>query len=377
MTSRALSSLLAPLLASLLASTIAITTSDARADESAPERDVPSLPERPIKAPDAPADFLVEQHGWLRVVYHPSLFESVRHLVRDADAVRALLATGVGQSVLTHVELRVGRTPEEMAALSPLDAPPPDGARGAAYPTLAMVVLSQRSHGGDPVDLDEAFRHELAHVALFDAVAGRPTPRWLSEGFAVDVSGERTLRRAQTLGVAHAKGRLVPIDRLEAAFPGREPELRVAWAESADFVRYLRHGDLRAEFASALAAVRSGVPFERAFAESYGRDLHGLEQSWRDDVGHRYVTIPLAVVALLGWGVAVAVFSARLRKRRKLRRVEPEAPAGLEEREVVEQPEPAEPRLIVCERGAGHVLYIVEGKGVPKVEHDGKRHTLH
>jgi hypothetical protein len=34
------------------------------------------------------------------------------------------------------------------------------------------------------------------------------------------------------------------------------------------------------------------------------------------------------------------------------------------------------PKLIMVEEGAAHVVYVVEGR-VPKIEHDGKVHTLH
>ncbi|MGZ3455083.1 MAG: hypothetical protein ACXVEF_36100, partial [Polyangiales bacterium] len=52
---------------------LAITT-PARADEA----DVPAMPAHPVKAPELPTELMVETHGWLRVAYHPSVFEGVR-----------------------------------------------------------------------------------------------------------------------------------------------------------------------------------------------------------------------------------------------------------------------------------------------------------
>jgi hypothetical protein len=344
----------------------------ARAEETEAATDFVSEPPRPIKAPERPPELQVdESHGWLRVAYHPSMFDGVRRALADVDSLRASLATTLGQSVLEKIELRIARTPEEMAALAPAAAPPPKGARGVAYPSIGLVVISQRTDSGAAVDLDEELRHELAHVALFDAAAGRSLPRWLTEGFAIHTSGESSLRRARTLAWANARGTLVPFDRLEV-FPTEG--LGLATAESADFVRFLTHGDEAPRFSATIARVRSGTPLHLAAAETYGRDLRSLELAWRDDVGHRYVTVPLVASAIAGWAVALGIWAARRRKKKLA-----EAPVVEEQEQVIETLPAAKPssRLIVTDRGVGHVVYLITGKGVPKVEHDGKRHTLH
>jgi len=342
-------------------------------DEPPSFRDVPALPAHSIKAPAAPPDFLVETRGFLRVVYHPSAFEAVRRIANDADAARATFASAVGQSVLDHVEVRVARTPEELAMLSPPEAPPATGATGVAYPSLSLVVLSVRDRDGAPSALDESFRHQLAHVALFDAAAGRPLPRWLQEGWAVQMSGEATLARAQILWGAHVRKNLVSFAQLDT-FPSDPRHARVAWAESADFVRFLARDSTR--FAATIAHARSGDSIDRALTDAYGQDLRSLEQSWRDDLGTRCVTIPLATAGAVGWGCAIGALLLR-RRRRKLRAASAIEPA-LQIPELPDAPaEKSERRLLVVDRGLGHVVYIVDAHTVPKVEHDGKRHTVH
>jgi hypothetical protein len=343
-------------------------------DESLLGRDAPVLPAHAIKSPAAPSDFLVEDHGFLRIVYHPSSFEAVRRIANDADASRAAFASSVGQRVLEHVEVRVARTPEELAMLSPQEAPPSAGSTGVAYPSLSLVVLSVRDRDGAPTTLDEVFRHQLAHVALFDATAGRPLPRWLQEGLAVQMSGEATIARAQILWTAHVRRDLRSIAQLET-FPDDARGARIAWAESADFVRFLARDGTR--FATTIARTRSGDSIDRALFDAYGADLRSLEQSWRDDLGTRCVTIPLATAGALGWGAAIAAIVVRRRRRRRLAappRQEAELPYRIPE--LPDLP-PEERRLLVCDRGLGHVVYIVDAHTVPKVEHDGKRHTVH
>lgn len=350
----------------------AITTAaaTARADDE-PGRDLPPIPAREIHTPNAPADFLIETHGFLRIVYHPSAFEAVRRLAAAADAMRASLATTLGQSVLDNVEVRVARTSEEMALLAPAEAPPAPHSTSAAYPSLSLVVLSIRNAEGVPSPLDAAFHHQLAHVALSHAAAGRPLPRWLHEGFAVYSSGEATLARAQILWTADVRKSLLSFGALDA-FPTDPGAARIAWAASADFVRFLDRDGAR--FAATIAHVRTGDPLDRALTDAYGRDLRGLEQSWREDLSTRCVTMPLGIGAAAGWLVAIGALVARRRRRTRARAMMTEAPLP---EPSPQQSDKSEPRLLVCDRGLGHVAYIVSGKPLPKVEHEGKRHTLH
>lgn len=333
-----------------LVTVLTLVASEARAEE--PRKDVPTLPAHVIKAPAVPSDFLVDNHGWLRIVHHPSTFEEARTVSSGADAHRASLAAMLGQSVLENVELRIARTPEELAALSPAEARPEANVDAVSYPPLSLMILV--AHRGEANAIrDESFRHQLAHLALFDATAGRALPRWLGEGFALHASGDERFERARTLFGAHARRALLPFGTLES-FPA---DPRVARAQSADFVRFLAEDGPR--FASAIASTRAGESFAAALGKAYGRDVRALEQSWRDDVGTRNVTWPLIGVATGGWGLALAA----LVRRRRRRAAEPEiVPA---------------PRFLEADRGLGHVSYIVSSKGVPKVEHDGKHHTLH
>ena len=384
-------------LGTALACVLVTLTSHARADakdvEALPQsdvigRDLPVLPPLPLERPAPPGEFLSEQHGFLRVVYHPSLYDSAQRITRDAPSVRAQLATVLGVEVLDDVEVRLGRTIEEMALLAPREAPPPKLVNGAAYGSLRLVVLSRQSAdaGDDAAAIDETFRHELAHLALFDATGGRHVPRWFDEGFAVDTSGEHAWRRMQTLFLAEAKGNMLSLTQLES-FPDDPAVIRIAYAESADFVRFLAHDDSRARFGALVSRLRSGEPFDRASLGAYGADVRTLEHQWRDQVGKRYITIPLVIGTGLGWLVAAGALAIAWRRRRKklvLARhrvalggsddVRGESLRAAADRADAER---AVGKLLVVEEGVGHVVYMVDPPRVPTVEHKGKTHTLH
>jgi len=375
-------------LVSLAAVLIALLPGSVRAEGTKPilrevGRDLPTLPPKSLRVPEPPSSWLVESNGWLKVVYHPSLdHESVTRILRDADRVRDRLAKLLGQKVLDVLEVRIARTTEEMTSVAPIDAPPPPHANGVAYSPLHLVVLSRKpSDAFDATSIDEAFRHQLAHVALFDATAGRSLPRWLNEGFAVRTSGENGFKRIQTLSIAQVKGRSLTLAQLDS-FPDDAHLPPLAYAESADFVRYLsRDGD---RFVGLIARIRAGDPFERAVLSAYSSDLRTLEQEWRVEVSRRHLILPLTVGATLGWVLFASgiVIAWRRRKRRRedlFRKFREEAHAEAMQaaaaRADAEHGEHA--RLLVVERGVGHVVYIVEQKAVPKVEHDGEVHTLH
>ena len=351
-----------------LTTTLGITPARAAGPEGATASDDRlSLPATALEAPPIPAELLTEHHGWLTIAYPPALYDSAQRLVHDADAARGALTATIGVDVLQSIEVRLARTPQEMALLSPREAPPPH-ARGVAYAPLRLIVLL-RSSTDDAATVEETFRHELTHVALFDATAGRPMPRWLDEGFAVHATGERAFERLTALWMAQVRGSLQSLGQLEGK-PGDASTARTADAEQADLVRFLAERDDGARFVAFLARVRSGEAIESAAAGAFGADLRSLEQQWRADVVWRCVTVPLCVGGAVGWGVAaLAILRARRRKRRRdaLGAADVDAPA-----EATVRGE----KLVVVEEGAGHVV-LIERPRVPTVEHDGKMHTLH
>src|SRR5262249_16603963 len=149
--------------------------------------DVPIvLPTAREAIPPVPAGYVTKERGWLTLSYPPSAEERVASLLEDADSIKGDLAGELAQPILSHVEVRIAPTVADMARLAPPDAPPPEYASGVAYHGLHLVLLSMLApHGADAVDLDEVFRHELAHVALEDAVQGKHVPVWFNEGLAI------------------------------------------------------------------------------------------------------------------------------------------------------------------------------------------------
>jgi hypothetical protein len=377
-------------------------TSRARADDAAgaggggasggavvtAPRDVPLvLQPQSVKIPSVPATYLHKDLGWLQLSYAPNAHERVQPILADAEQIKAQLADALGQPVLAHVEVRIARTFEDMSDLAPPEIGVPAYASGVAYSGLHLVLLTLTApRTNEAVDLGEVFRHELAHVALEDAVMDHHVPRWFNEGLALYLSGENRLSRTQTLWNATLSKSILPLSDLDRSFPDDNYEVSVAYAESADFVRFLLRDADRERFASFIARTRRGEPFDRALADAYGTDLRKLEFQWREEIAKRYTFLPVLTGGSLLWVLVLGAMVYGWAKRRRrtkatLARWEQEEAAADEavlraHRERADRADRGD-RPELAETDDTPAPPMVRPVSVPKVEHDGSWHTLH
>jgi len=378
--------------ASLLATVLLVLSMarDSRAEEprfQAP-RDMPdsiALAEA-VVIPALPSTFKTRNEGWITFSFPASQEGRVNVLLEAANDARAELAAELGRPVLDKVEVRIARTFEELASLAPIGMPPPDYAEGVAYARLRLVIISLVApNSAEPPVLPEVLKHELAHVALFDAVGGHPVPRWFNEGYAVHASGESSLVRTRTLWTATLSKRLLPMSDLDRSFPAHSDLAAIAYAQSADFVRFLLRRQDRARFNMFIERIERGENFDRAITDAYASDLRRLEFQWREEVNKRFSWAPVILGGGLLWiGAFVLVGLGFLKRRRDTKRT-----LARWAREEAEEDRRAR---IERERPPVHVIIShrdpaasfpappvrgPEGEPAPKVEHDGRWHTLH
>jgi hypothetical protein len=343
--------------------------------------------------PAPPEGFNTYDGGWLRLAFPPSKRHRVQPLIVEADAFREQLREVFGYPVLNHVAVHVGRTPGEMAALAPPGSPFPKYAEGVAYPRLGLVLLTiDPKYPNTDHDLGEVFRHELAHLALHEALEGHHVPLWLNEGFAIHLSGESSLARMQTLWTATLAETLMPLGQLDRHFPDDIVQTPIAYAQSADVVRYLLRTRYNQRFVAMLRRVRSGQPFATAMADAYGFEIYGvgensLEDEWRRDVAKRYSFWPVLFSGSMVWIGALGLFVVGYYRRRKQQRVTLDRWAVEEAAERPNAPTQAPTGrmhiVLAPKEGSAEATILPEFKkpsrdlDVPKVEHEGSWHTLH
>jgi hypothetical protein len=336
------------------------------------------LTPKPPAAPEITPEYSsLDEHG-IKLVFHLLARERAHTLMARAKAIRAELSAELGRDVLGTVEIRVAAMPAQMAALAPPDLPP--GAPAAAFRDLHLVVMSL----GSPLpqemgELEERLRHELAHLALDEAVENHDLPRWLHEGFAIDASGEDSAARAEALCVAALRDRLLGLRDVAARFPEGPPGGSIAAAEAAFFVRFLAEPSQRPRFSALVDRLREGQTFEGALTAAYDGDLDHVEIRFRKEMARRYSFVPVLGFATALWVVVALGVLVRRRRLAALRaesagerRYASRAAARLFEREPSSRrPRDEDDELVRVDR------VMPPDPDVPKVEHDGRWYTLH
>lgn len=350
-----------------------------------PPSDAPRIADDRIRMPPVSAGFNTYDGGWIRFSYHPNARAQVEPLIASADEVKRELEDWLGQSVLGKVRVDIARTPGEMETLAPVGAPYPRYASGVAYSDLGLVLLTLVPRSpNEQLDLKQVFRHELAHIALHDAVGGRSIPRWFNEGFAVMASGESSFERMGTLWTATISDRLLPLAEVERTFPHDESDVSVAYAEGADVVRFLVRREERHRFRSLVREMKDGRTLDASVKQAYGVDLSTLEYEWREDVAKRYTFWPVLFSGSAVWAGVIGLFILGWRKRRARARVTLQRWEKDEAREdeMKRQQEQARIHIVLSRNPNVQATPIPQPTvppeiEVPRVQHDGQWHTLH
>lgn len=214
----------------------------------------------------------------------------------------------------------------------------PEWGSAFAFPEERRVVLHGHRGGGGAGDPLKVLRHELAHLALHEAMGELP-PRWFDEGYASYAAGEwgRDEVLATNFALAIAFGRLPSFAGLDSAFQGGATGAQAAYAFSYRAVAELAALDRERGLRLLFTYWRQERSLERAVRQAYGLTLAGFEQRWQQSTRQRYgglalVTDVSAGAILLGVMVGPLWLGRRRRDRRKLEAMR-QADAAQAERE--------------------------------------------
>ncbi|MFM2163117.1 MAG: hypothetical protein RLZZ383_2629, partial [Pseudomonadota bacterium] len=182
---------------------------------------------------------------------------------------------------------------------------PPRWADATAWPAQGWVFLRAPSlRGPDAAPLSQVFAHELVHVVVGRAFAPMPAPRWLQEGLAQSLSGERDLAPRPTQASAPS------LAAVTAHFEGDPHAADAAYVASADLVRWLERRLGPPGFGAVLRAVADGRSLSGALLDATGEGMPALEAAWRSSLplGAWWSHVQLDTAA---WTVAAALVAAR------------------------------------------------------------------
>lgn len=205
----------------------------------------------------------------------------LERLRRHADEAVPRLAKELGVPIGDDVHILLARSAEEFAALQP--GSPPFWADGTAYPLPGAVFLRHPSlRGGHARPLEQVLDHELVHVLLGRAFYPVEVPRWLQEGVAQVYAGEAGPELPARIQRGALGGDLFSLAALERGFPADARRADLAYAQSADFVQWLRVNWGADAVRQLVLHARQGRSLAHAVRAVTGRSLAEIDAAWRE-----------------------------------------------------------------------------------------------
>lgn len=185
---------------------------------------------------------------------------------------------------------------------------------GMAAPTRGTIVLlaSERFD-----HLQDALRHELAHLALHWRLDGHDPPLWFDEGYATLAAGEWDRLEALRLNWALARGIRPGLDDVDQALRSDEPGAETAYALATTAVLLLQRWGQERGLAPLIAALATAPSFDDALRTTYHVTEGDFETRWERDLASRYGLLSWAEAVGLFWTLLAVLLVVLVRARRR------------------------------------------------------------
>jgi hypothetical protein len=213
----------------------------------------------------------------------------------------------------------------------------PEYGAAIAVPAEQRIVMQGSRAGSDAGDPLQVLRHELAHLALHEAMGDLP-PRWFDEGYASLAAGEWGREEVLMTNVALAWRGVPSLEALEAAFYGGAARASGAYALAHRAVVELAALDPQRGLGLFFRYWRDSRDLDAAIREAYNMTQGQFEERWRKLTRRRYgalaIFADLTIGAIILLAVLVPLHLARRRRDRErlVRMAAVEAAAEAKER---------------------------------------------
>jgi hypothetical protein len=206
--------------------------------------------------------------------------------------------------------LRLIVVPDERRLDSLTSGRAPHWGAAIALPGARTILLR--------ADLDDIYgtlRHELAHLALHQAVSVR-VPLWFDEGYASWAAGEWERLGTLELNLAVVRGAIPDLRDLDGALRGSATTADAAYALASSAVAELARRNPSGSLTPLLDRLVAGHDFEASVRETTGLTLSQFEREWRLRLRQRY-SFGTWLLAGGGWGVVALFLWGLVRLRRR------------------------------------------------------------
>ena len=135
--------------------------------------------------------------------------------------------------------------------------------------------------------------HELTHMLIghFTFSCLSFVPLWLNEGMAVFSEGPLDPQFQGPFDEALQTDTLLSIRSLSGNFSEVPSKANLSYAESYSIVNFLIETHGQDKIKELLTALRDGLTTDEALMRTYGYDIDGLEDAWRQAIGARPRTV--------------------------------------------------------------------------------------
>jgi hypothetical protein len=252
---------------------------------------------------------------------------------------RSLLAAALAQDSFPGLarpaaSVLIALAPDEARFRAWVGEGAPEWGEAIAFPRAQRIVMRGRDAGAAGGDPRVTLRHELAHLALYEAL-GAGVPRWFDEGYASWAAGEwgRDEVLATSFGLVW-RG-LPTLAGLDSGFYRGSGTAQRSYALAHRAVAELANIDPERGIALLFEHWSREGSFERALRRAHGMSTTDFERLWRSRIRRQFGALALAadlsvlalgLVLLLGplWWKRRARTRARLEMMREADRAQAE-----------------------------------------------------
>jgi hypothetical protein len=270
----------------------------------------------PSRAGELPKDWLAFESEHAVVHAPPSAERTAATLSSEVDdVVEELLSLTGLQRAPTRIQAYLAPSRDSFSSIQP--GSPPEWAAGTAYPERSLLFVCLETHGQKSPR--QVFVHEVTHVVLHWSYGESEPPRWLEEGLAQVVAGEFDLQTQVLLSRAALGGGLIPLSSLVDRWPRQPGRARVAYAQSRDFVLFVRHRHGDEALAVMIERLAAGGGVEDALLAATGEPLAELEDRWRGRLKRRYAWLPVIGGSGSAWSLAAVLLVIGWARKRRIK----------------------------------------------------------
>ena len=261
-----------------------------------------------------PADALRFEGGRFTVLAYPG----------DAQLARSLLAAAQNRDTFPGLSrparrVTIALAPDDERFTEWVGTAFPEWGAAAAFPATHEIVMHGRRTGSASGDPLVVLRHELAHLALAEALGDLP-PRWFDEGYASFAAGEWGREEVLATNIAFALRGPTSFAALDSAFSGGASRVTAAYALAHRAVAELSALDPARGLTLFFGYWRDTGSLDRAIRQAYGLTQDGFEERWRTRTRRRYGMLAIVTdVGVVAGGALLILLPMYVSRRRRQR----------------------------------------------------------